>query len=182
VTVTRLFTFSRKRRKIQSENFQKRIFERNINNPLALHKLVQPGSLRRSNKVRSMSITSPILVNAPPGFTNGLTPLDPLGTHQYQSGEPGGGRPKSVTWSPKVIQKQKVTPIIRAGVNGGGVRLTTLTPTSGPASTLSNGYEIDPDTSVTPLETYSLSPSHQSTSPGRHTDTPQSTSSLTLYF
>lgn len=167
--------FGRKRRKIQSEQFQRRVFERNINNPLALHKMSQPGSLRRSNKVRNMSITAPILVNAPPGFRNGLTPLDPL-----PESEGEGTRPKSVTWSPKVIQKQKVTPIIRAGVgNGGTICVSSL---NGPPSSTSNGCELDPDTSVTPLETYSLSPSVQTSSTGNKTDTLQSTSSLTLYF
>ena len=185
-----MFNFFRKRRKIQSENFQKRIFERNISNPLAIHKLVQPGSLRRSNKIRSMSmnITAPVLANPVQHGNHGLTPLDPSSPY----GNNGTmNRSKNVTWSPKVMQKKskltQVSPPTRFGNNNGStvLRVTSLTPTfedgpGGPTSNISNGYELDPDTSVTPLETFSRVPNH--TTQKNNTDTLQSTSSLTLYF
>ncbi len=157
-----------------------------MSNPLAIHKIPQsqPGSIRRSNKIRNMSmnITAPVLANPiQGGNNNGLTPLDPA-----YGGNGTLGRTKSVTWSPKVMQKSKLTPVsppTRFG-NGTVLRVTSLSPSidEGGSNFSSNGFELDPDTSVTPLETFSRAPNHTPTQNKSNTDTLQSTSSLTLYF
>lgn len=179
----------RKRRKIETENFHKRVLERNISNPLAIHKMTHPGgTLRRSNKIRQvMNITSPMLNSGYTTDTRGLTPVDPI-TNGHLS-----ARHKNVTWSPKVVQKTTPTPPARSDTT----RVTTM-PKSQYLNGMMNGHanghgplkglELDPDTSVTPLETYrshvNLNGRHPNPPPSSHSpsDTMHSNTSLTLYF
>ncbi|XP_021960448.2 protocadherin Fat 4 isoform X2 [Folsomia candida] len=157
------FGYCRKRRKIETENFHKRVLERNISNPLAIHKMTHPGD------------------------TRGLTPVDPI-TNGHLS-----ARHKNVTWSPKVVQKTTPTPPARSDTT----RVTTM-PKSQYLNGMMNGHanghgplkglELDPDTSVTPLETYrshvNLNGRHPNPPPSSHSpsDTMHSNTSLTLYF
>jgi len=144
------FGYCRKRRKIQSESFQKRVLERNISNPLAIHKLAQPNSLRRSNKVRHMmNITSPILSSSysTDPDSRGMTPVDCTSTVPVNvSNSAPPVKQKNVTWSPKVIQKLTPTPPARSE--------NTRISSSMMNGNNNKGLEMDPDTSVTPLETY----------------------------
>ncbi|CAG7647491.1 unnamed protein product [Allacma fusca] len=183
VGIALYFGYCRKRRKIQSENFQKRVLERNMSNPLAIHKLGgppqgQPSTLRRSNKIRNMSmnITSPILSTATNNHIlqrNSLTPVDPVNLSLSVAN--GTMRAKNVTWSPKLLQK--ITP--DGTIRNGNVRVTA-TASQGYVSTNTNGFEVDPETSVTPVETYRSS--NLQNGRNHSTDTLQSNSSLTLYF
>jgi len=120
----------------------------------------------------------------------GLTPVDPINTSPLPH-----SRPKNVTWSPKVVQKSTPTPPARSE----NTKVTSAAKPNGYANggvgnghIVGNGHgrvglELDPDTSVTPLETYR---NHQAN--GKHTmnpnaipngtDTLHSNTSLTLYF
>ncbi|ODM95632.1 Fat-like cadherin-related tumor suppressor [Orchesella cincta] len=178
------FGYCRKRRKIQSESFQKRVLERNISNPLAIHKLSQPSSLRRSNKVRHMmNITSPILSSSysTDAESRGLTPVDctsqTIPVSVMNSAPPV--KQKNVTWSPKVVQKMTPTPPVRSDA-------TRITSMNGMNGNCNKGLELDPDTSVTPLETYRNQVSTNQNGRVNHipngADTMQSNTSLTLYF
>lgn len=142
--------------------------------------MAHPGTLRRSNKIRQqmMNITSPMLSSHYSTDTRGMTPVDPIPP-----------RPKNVTWSPKVVQKTTPTPPARSETT----RVTTVKSLSNGHGQmnghgLSNGLELDPDTSVTPLETYRSHQangrhnSHPNPQPNSGTDTMHSNSSLTLYF
>lgn len=173
--------YFRKRRKIQSESFQKRVLERNISNPLAIHKLGQPSSLRRSNKVRHMmNITSPILSSSysTDPDSRGMTPVDCTSTVPVSvTNSAPPVKQKNVTWSPKVIQKLTPTPPARSEAT----RITSMTNGNN-----NKGLEMDPDTSVTPLETYRNQVINNQNGRVNHIpnggDTMQSNTSLTLYF
>ena len=152
-----------------------------MSNPLAIHKLGVPGgqanTLRRSNKIRNMSmnITAPILSSATNNQLlqrNTLTPVDPVSLSLVGNGTM---RAKNVTWSPKLLQKIAPDGTIR----NANVRITTATG-QGFVSSNTNGFEVDPETSVTPVETYRTSNMQNGRNHG--TDTLQSNSSLTLYF
>lgn len=88
---------------------------------------------------------------------------------------------KNVTWSPKVVQKLTPTPPAR----NENTRISSMMG-NGVNGNNNKGLEIDPDTSVTPLETYRNQVSTNQNGRVNHVpnggDTMQSNTSLTLYF
>lgn len=181
--ISLVFQNYRKRRKIETESFHRRVLERNISNPLAIHKLHPSGgggTLRRSNKIRQvMNITSPMSPNG------GLTPVDPMTPNNRNGVGRLSARHKNVTWSPKVCLKNGTpTPPARSEAT----RVTTIKSYHGNGLINGNGLELDPDTSVTPLETYRSHVNmngngrHANNSSHSPSDTMHSNNSLTLYF
>jgi len=104
-----------------------------------------------------MNVSSPILGSYPSSgdsASSGLTPVDPPSSGSQEAPM----RAKNVSWSPKVIHKVAPAPLppVRShnGANKNGMNHNSNGNANGRQTPGGLRFELDPDTSVTPLETY----------------------------